>query len=61
MCPHEAVQAQMVAKPKYAAQGHLDISYLWIDEGWLYLSIVLDLSTRKVVGWSRNYAYQRTS
>lgn len=29
-----------------------DITYLWTDEGWLYLAIVLDLLTREVVGWS---------
>ena len=26
--------------------------YLWTDEGWLYLAIVLDLFNREVVGWS---------
>jgi transposase InsO family protein len=29
-----------------------DITYLWTDEGWLYLTIVLDLFNREVVGWS---------
>ena len=29
-----------------------DITYLWIDEGWVYLAIVLDLFNREVVGWS---------
>ena len=29
-----------------------DISYIWTEEGWLYLAIVLDLYARKVVGWS---------
>lgn len=28
-----------------------DISYLWTREGWLYLAVVLDLFSRKVVGW----------
>jgi len=28
-----------------------DITYLWTREGWLYLAIVLDLYSRKVVGW----------
>lgn len=28
------------------------ITYLWTDEGWLYLAIVLDLFNREVVGWS---------
>jgi len=29
-----------------------DITYLPTSEGWLYLATVLDLATRKVVGWS---------
>ena len=29
-----------------------DITYLWTDEGWLDLAIVLDLFNREVVGWS---------
>lgn len=29
-----------------------DSTYLWTDEGWLYLAIVLDLFNREVVGWS---------
>lgn len=29
-----------------------DITYLWTNEGWLYLAVVLDLFSRRVVGWS---------
>ncbi len=29
-----------------------DISYVWTQAGWLYLSVVIDLFSRKVVGWS---------
>jgi putative transposase len=29
-----------------------DITYIWTDEGWLYLAVVLDLFSRQVVGWS---------
>ena len=29
-----------------------DITYIWTREGWLYLAIVLDLYSRKIVGWS---------
>ena len=29
-----------------------DITYVATDEGWLYLAIVLDLYSRRVVGWS---------
>jgi transposase InsO family protein len=28
------------------------ITYLPTGEGWLYLAAVLDLATRKIVGWS---------
>jgi putative transposase len=31
-----------------------DITYLWTAEGWLYLAIVIDLFSRKAVGWSMN-------
>jgi len=29
-----------------------DITYLWTDAGWLYLAVVLDLYSRRVIGWS---------
>ena len=29
-----------------------DITYIWTQEGWLYLAVILDLYSRKVVGWS---------
>ncbi len=29
-----------------------DITYIWTDEGWLYLAVVLDLYSRMVVGWA---------
>jgi transposase InsO family protein len=29
-----------------------DITYIGTDEGWLYLAVVLDLFSRKVIGWS---------
>lgn len=29
-----------------------DITYLWTQEGWLYLSVLLDLFSRRVIGWS---------
>lgn len=39
-----------VTKPNEAWVG--DITYLWTQEGWLYLAVLLDLYSRKVVGWS---------
>jgi putative transposase len=29
-----------------------DFTYIWTDEGWLYVAAVLDLFSRMVVGWS---------
>jgi transposase InsO family protein len=29
-----------------------DITYIWTWEGWLYLAVVIDLFSRRVVGWS---------
>jgi putative transposase len=29
-----------------------DLTYLWTDQGWLFLAVVIDLYSRKVVGWS---------
>jgi len=29
-----------------------DITYIWTGEGWLYLAVVLDLFSRRIVGWA---------
>lgn len=29
-----------------------DITYIWTLEGWVYLSTIMDLFSRKIVGWS---------
>jgi transposase InsO family protein len=39
-----------VTEPNVAWAG--DLSYIWTQEGWLYLAVLLDLYSRKVVGWS---------
>jgi transposase InsO family protein len=31
-----------------------DITYIWTAQGWLYLAIVIDLYSRRVIGWSLN-------
>jgi Transposase and inactivated derivatives len=31
-----------------------DITYCHTDEGWLYLAVVIDLYSRKVIGWAMN-------
>jgi putative transposase len=29
-----------------------DVTYVWTQEGWLYLAAILDLFSRRVVGWA---------
>jgi transposase InsO family protein len=31
-----------------------DITFLWTTQGWLYLAVILDLFSRRVVGWATN-------
>jgi transposase InsO family protein len=38
------------AEPNQAWSG--DITYIATEEGWLFLAVVIDLFSRKVVGWS---------
>ena len=32
-----------------------DITYVWTREGWLYLAAVMDLFSRRVVGWAASH------
>jgi putative transposase len=36
-----------------------DITYIRTGEGWLYLAVVLDLATRRVIGWSMRQSLDR--
>ena len=29
-----------------------DITYIWTSEGWAYLAVIIDLFSRRVVGWA---------
>ena len=37
-----------------------DITYVWTREGWLYLAVVIDLYSRRVVGWSMQKRLRRS-
>lgn len=39
-----------VAAPNHVWAG--DLTSIWILEGWLYLAVLMDLSSRAVVGWA---------
>lgn len=40
------------AAPAANTRWTCDITYLWTDEGWLYLAVIMDLFSRRIVGWS---------
>jgi putative transposase len=40
-----------VEKPNRAWTG--DVTYIATEEGWLYLAVVIDLFSRRIVGWSK--------
>jgi transposase InsO family protein len=37
-----------------------DVTYVWTREGWLYLAAILDLCSRRVVGWATGPNNDRT-
>ncbi len=37
-----------------------DITYIWTREGWMYLAVILDLFSRRVVGWAMDSFIDRT-
>lgn len=57
---HEQPVAANVLARQFAVHHHpapdrawaADITYIPTREGWLYLAVVLDLATRRVVGWA---------
>ena len=51
MRSHDLLARQFeVAQPDTVWVG--DITYVWTAEGWEYLAVLLDLHSRKVVGWA---------
>jgi transposase InsO family protein len=50
VAPNELARQFDVVAPNVAWAG--DITYLWTQEGWLYLAVLLDLYSRKVGGWA---------
>ncbi len=54
----DATDVDDLIKRDFAPRGALDtrysgdITYIWTWEGWAYLATVIDLASRKVVGWA---------
>lgn len=32
-----------------------DLTYIWTGQGWLYLTVIIDLAIRKVIGWALSH------
>jgi putative transposase len=54
---HELPVAPNVLEQQFAVESPndawvSDITHLWMREGWMYLAVIIDLFSRRVVGWS---------
>jgi len=36
-----------------------DISYIWTSEGWLYQAVIIELYSRRVIGWAGSNRMKR--
>jgi transposase InsO family protein len=50
VAPNELQRKFEVTEPDTFWNG--DITYVWTAEGWLYLAVLIDLFSRRVVGWA---------
>lgn len=57
VCPNLLARRFAVAQPNTAWV--TDMTYLWTPEGWLYLAVIIDLFSRRVVGWSMSERIDR--
>ncbi len=37
-----------------------DLTSIWTQEGWLYLAVILDLFSRRIVGWAMGHTLERS-
>ena len=61
---HYAVAPNLLARQfDVTAPDHVwagDITQIWTAEGWRYLAVLVDLYSRKVVGWAMNHHMETT-
>jgi len=62
---HNLPVAENVLNRQFVPQGPnqvwgTDITYLWTQQGWVYLAVVIDLYSRRVVGWSMDRRMQKS-
>ena len=61
---HNQPAAPNLVNQEFVAEGPdrlwtSDITYLWTKAGWLYLSVVLDVYNRQIVGWAMSERLNR--
>jgi putative transposase len=56
----ENLLGQQFGSEKPNARWVADITYVWTGEGWLYLAVILDLWSRRVVGWAMDKSLDRS-
>jgi putative transposase len=57
VCPNLLARRFTVAQSNTAWV--TDMTYIWTPQGWLYLAVVIDLFSRRVVGWSMSERIDR--
>jgi putative transposase len=57
VAPNLLAQCFTATEPDQAWVG--DITYVWTAEGWTYLAVLLDLYSRRVVGWALRKSLSR--
>lgn len=50
IAPNLLLQDFAASQPNQKWAG--DITYIWTREGWVYLAVILDLHSRRVIGWA---------
>jgi transposase InsO family protein len=57
VAPNLLARRFAVAKPNTAWV--TDMTYIWTPQGWLYLAVIIDLFSRRVVGWAMSERIDR--
>jgi transposase InsO family protein len=55
----ENVLERQFEAPVPNARWAADMTYIWTRQGWLYLAVVMDLFSRRIVGWSMQETMER--
>jgi putative transposase len=61
--PHPIARNLLAAAPKPQSANRIwvsDITYVFTAQGWLYLAAIMDLYSRKIVGWSVSHSLKAT-